>query len=198
MVRVIFQVHDIMQRTGSIKFGGFTLTSGEKSPIYFDLNRMISFPREFDIITDILARKVKETNPDKIAGASTSGIPFATAISLKTNIPMICVKRKPDIYGTRSQIIGEIIRGEKILLIDDVITDGVDKLDYIKGIQNVGGIVEHVIVLVDHEKGGKEKLQGEKVNLLSLITAKEILYQLYRVKRIDGDTFDEVIDFLRR
>lgn len=196
-MRKIFQIYDIIDKTGSIKFGGFTLLSGEKSPLYFDLKRIISYPREFDIITDILSKKVKEMNPDKIAGASTAGIPFATAISLKTNIPMIYVRRQPKAYGTRSQIEGVIRKNENILLIDDVATDGDSELDFVRGIKNAGAKIKTLLVLIDHEQGAKEKLRRENINLICLITARDIINQLYRIKRIDGDTFDEVINYLR-
>ena len=82
-----------------VKFGEFTLTSGMKTPIYVDLRVLPSYPEQMEIVTKELAKLVKKLKPDVVAGAETAGIPLSTAISLKTKIPMIYVRKRPKNYG---------------------------------------------------------------------------------------------------
>src|SRR3989338_3650984 len=103
-----------------VKFGDFTLASGITSPIYVNLRVVPSYPESFAAVIEELSKVVKKIKPDVVAGAETAGIPFAAAISLKTKIPMIYVRKRPKGYGMNQLIEGELEKGKKVVLVDDM------------------------------------------------------------------------------
>src|SRR3989344_1633157 len=103
-----------------VKFGKFALASGLISPIYVDLRILPSYPESMGAVTEELVKAVKKLKPEVIAGAETAGIPLATAISLKTKIPMIYVRKRPKSYGTQEMIEGILKKDAKTVLVDDM------------------------------------------------------------------------------
>ncbi len=169
--------------------GNKKFPDGWTTPIYFDVRYILSSPRNFDMLTDLLAEKVREINPDKIAGAFTGGIPLATAVSLKTNIPMIFVRRElPE--KLKSQIEGYLKPGETVLLIDDITRSGESKIGFIKGIRTAGGKITDSLVVVDYGAGGRELLKKEGVALTALATVKDILSHMKKSRKMDESEYN--------
>lgn len=181
-----------------VKFGEFTLVSGIKTPVYFDLRVLPSYPDCMEIVTDELSKLVKKLGIDIIAGAETAGIPLSTAISLKTKIPMIYVRKRPKNYGTMDMIEGILEKNKKVVLIDDMMTNGLSKIRFIDGIKQSGGIVEDVIIILDREQGGTETLSKIGVKLHSLITLKELLNYMKVKDIIDKNKYDEIMSYLKQ
>lgn len=164
--------------------GSKNFPQGWTTPIYFDVRHILSSPRNFDVLTDLLSEKVREINPDKIAGAFTGGIPLATAVSLKTNIPMIFVRKElPE--KMKSQIEGYLKAGETVLLIDDITRSGKSKIGFINGIRTAGGKITDSLVVVDYGAGGRELLKKEGVSLTSLATVKDILLHMKKSRKMN-------------
>ncbi len=181
-----------------VKFGDFTLASGIKSPIYVNLRVVPSYPESFDAVIEELSKAVKKIKPDVVAGAETAGIPLAAAICLKTKIPMIYVRKRPKGYGMDQLIEGELKKGQKVVLVDDMATNAFSKLKFVEGIKQAGGIVEDVIIVLDREQGGADALAKEKVKLHSLITLKELLNYMKNNNLIDNNRYNEIFDYLER
>jgi orotate phosphoribosyltransferase len=179
-----------------VKFGEFTLTSGNISPIYVNLRVLPSYPDSMAIVTEELVKAVKKLKPEVIAGAETAGIPLATAISIKTKIPMIYVRKRPKSYGTNEQIEGVLKKDAKVILVDDMATNAFSKIKFIDGIKYSGGIVEDVLIVLDREQGGVEALAKEKVKLHSLITLKELLNYMKENNILDESKYNEIRDYL--
>ncbi len=186
-------IHEVLYAADAIVLeGSRRFPPGWSTPIYFDVRDILSSPRNFDILTDLLSEKVREINPDKIAGAFTGGIPLATAVSLKTNIPMIFVRNELK-EKVRSQIEGQLRQGEKVLLIDDIVRSGKSKLGFINGIKNAGGAVSNILVVVDYGIGGKDVLKKEGVTLWSLATVKEILTHMKKSRKMSEDKYSSLL-----
>ena len=147
----------------------------------------------------MLVEAVKEVvQPDVVAGAETAGIPLSTAISLKTKIPMIYVRKRPKSYGRKEQIEGVLKKDDKVILIDDMATNAFSKLTFIEGIKNSGGVVQDVLIVLDREQGGVENLAKENVKLHSLITLKELLDYMKDNSLIEEEKYNEVLDYLEK
>ena len=179
-----------------VKFGEFTLTSGNISPIYVDLRVIPSYPDSMATVTEELVNVVKKLKPDVVAGAETAGIPLATAISIKTKIPMIYVRKRPKSYGTNEQIEGVLKKDAKVILVDDMATNAFSKIKFIEGIKYSEGIVEDVLIILDREQGGVEALAKENVKLHSLITLKELLNYMKDNNIMDESKYNEIMDYL--
>lgn len=181
-----------------VRFGEFTLASGLKTPIYVNLRVLPSYPETMKIIADELSKLVKKLKPDVIAGAETAGIPLSTAISLKTGIPMIYVRKSSKTYGTMDLVEGVLEKGKKVVLVDDMATNAYSKLKFVEGIKHAGGIIEDVVIVLDREQGGVEALGKEHIKLHSLITLKELLNYMKENNMIDNAKLNEILIYLKQ
>ncbi|WP_407124050.1 orotate phosphoribosyltransferase [Weissella paramesenteroides] len=131
----------------------FTWASGIKSPIYTDNRKTISFPDARRIIIDGLAALIKEqySNVEVIGGVATAGIPHAAWVAEKLDLPMIYVRSKPKDHGTGKQIEGVLAAGQKVVLIDDLISTGGSVLGAVKATQAAGGEVLGVAAIFSYE-----------------------------------------------
>ena len=173
-----------------MKFGLFTLASNRTSPVYIDIRILPSTPASFDTIVDALVVKVKELGADVVAGCETAGIPVAAAIAIKAQIPMVYVRKRPKGYGTNSMIEGVLSKGQKVVLIDDMITNGKSKLGFVEGVRKEGAIVSDCLVILDREQGGTETLKEAGLQLHSLITLNELLEFLKESGGVDEDNYN--------
>lgn len=131
----------------------FTWASGIKSPIYTDNRKTISFPDARRIIIDGLAALIKEQYPnvEVIGGVATAGIPHAAWVAEKLDLPMIYVRSKPKDHGTGKQIEGVLAAGQKVVLIDDLISTGGSVLGAVKATKAAGGEVLGVAAIFSYE-----------------------------------------------
>lgn len=180
-----------------VKFGSFELVGGRESPIYIDLRVLPSYPKQFKIVTDELSALVKKLKVDIIAGAETAGIPLSTAISLKNNTPMVYVRRRPKGYGTDSMIEGVLEENKKVVLVDDLITNGGSKLRFVEGIKKAKGVVKDIAVILDRGQGGQEVLEKEGITLHSLITLRELLDYMREHSLIEKKVYLDILNYLK-
>ena len=129
----------------------FKFVSGILSPIYIDVRRLISFPEErkaiIDTAVDIVKNDIGLENIDVIAGGETAGIPLASWLADRLDMPMIYVRKKPKGYGKQRQTEGVLKPGQRVLLFEDMMSTGGSKLNFLDGIKNDGGVMEHCLVV---------------------------------------------------
>ena len=119
---------NILYKIDAIKFGVFQLSSGKASPYYIDLRVIPSFPDAFREICDFYAQYITDEiglkNFDRIAGIPLAGIPFASQIAYNLKKPFLYVRKDIKLHGRERRVEGILISGEKVLLIDDLVTTG--------------------------------------------------------------------------
>ena len=129
----------------------FTLTSGRKSPLYVDCRRLIAFPQAraslMDMGVELLGQRLGYDIFDCVAGGETAGIPFAAFLAERMHLPMAYIRKKPKGFGRNARIEGNIQSGEKVLLVEDLATDGGSKLSFIDALRDAGAWVEHCFVI---------------------------------------------------
>ncbi len=163
---------------GAIKFGDFTLKSGNKSTIYLDLRQIISYPEVLRAVAETIWQQVSGYPIDVICGVPYTALPIATCIALKQNLPMVMRRKEPKNYGTKQLIEGAYRTGQHCLIIEDIITTGSSILETAEDIEVAGLKVKHIGVLINREQGGQENLQKHQYNLHAAFTLKEVLNTL--------------------
>lgn len=174
----------ILLETRSVHFSPdkpFTFTSGRKSPVYIDCRRLISFPRAraklMDLGTEMIQRRIGFESLDAIAGGETAGIPFAAWISERLSLPMLYVRKKPKGFGRMAQIEGEFQEGARVLLVEDLASEGTSKLNFVQAIRAAGGVIAHSFVIFHYGifPSSIDSLKAEGVALHALATWHDVL-----------------------
>ncbi len=179
----------------------FRLTSGKKSPVYCDCRRIISFPKERKKLIDygikLIKEKINLKKINSIAGGETAGIPFASLISENLNLPMIYIRKEKKKFGRNSQIEGVIKNKENIILVEDLMTDGGSKLNFLEAIEKVGANIKAIFVIFNYGiVGDYFKFKKKKINVIYLTDWKFILEAALRKKILDNTEIKSIEKFL--
>lgn len=149
----------------------FTWASGLKSPIYCDNRITMSYPKVRTAIAEGLAQQIKEVYPDVevIAGTATAGIPHAAWVAQILNLPMVYIRGKAKEHGKGNQIEGRITEGQKMVIIEDLISTGGSVLEAAEAATREGATVLGVAAIFTYElPKGVENFVAKKVKLLTL------------------------------
>lgn len=147
VARMLFEVD-------AVRFMGekpFIFTSGWASPVYIDCRRLISFPRVrgtlMDLGASLICREAGFERFDAVAGGETAGIPFAAWMADRLQLPMQYVRKKPKGFGRNAQIEGHVAEGQRVLLVEDLASDGRSKVVFTDALRTAGCTVDHVFVI---------------------------------------------------
>ncbi|MCC5985506.1 MAG: orotate phosphoribosyltransferase [Rhodobacteraceae bacterium] len=180
----------------------FTLASGLKAPTYIDCRKLISHPRIRAALMDFLTARVLEDAGfeafDNIAGGETAGIPFAALVAERLGLPMTYVRKKPKGYGRNARIEGEMTPGQRVLLVEDLTTDGGSKLGFVDAIRETGAVCAHTAVIFYYGifAQTEPRLTEHGVRLHWLCTWADVLAEARRGGDFDAETLDAVARFL--
>ncbi len=187
----------ILMKIGALKFGVFTLTSGKTSPYYIDLRIVPSFPEAFRRVCDFYVRLITEDlgvfNFERIAGIPTAGIPFAALIAYHLKKSLIYIRPRARLHGRERRVEGMILPGDRVLLIDDLITTGRSLSKVAESIRAEGGVVTDAVVLLDREEGGKERLAKDNITLHYLLEVGEAAEKLYEIGAVTEEQLKTVL-----
>ncbi|MEM8538834.1 MAG: orotate phosphoribosyltransferase, partial [Pseudomonadota bacterium] len=169
---------------GAIDFNAekpFTHASGKQAPTYVDCRKLISYPRIRATLMDFLAvtvmREAGSEAFDNIAGGETAGIPFSAMVAERLALPMTYVRKKPKGYGRNARIEGVMKEGERVLLVEDLTTDGGSKLSFVDAIRETGAVCNATAVVFFYGifDGVEKTLSDHGVQLISLCTWWDVL-----------------------
>ncbi len=153
--------------SGAIKKGEFILSSGKKSNIYIDIKQAVTYPEILNEIAEKMAKKLENMVFDRIACIELGGVPIAVALSLKTSKPLVIFRKSKKEYGVQDDRIGKLEDGDRVVVVEDVITTGKSAKSVVERVENSGGKVVAVIAVVDREESD--------IKPLSLLKLSEIL-----------------------
>jgi orotate phosphoribosyltransferase len=166
----------------------FTWSSGLKSPIYCDNRLTISFPKVRNMIAVGIAENIKNHFPDveMIAGTATAGIPHAAWVSDRLDLPMCYVRSKPKAHGKGSQIEGKVSAGQKVVVVEDLISTGGSCISAVKALREEGCEVLGVAAIFTYElQSGIDKLAEEDIKAVSLSDYSALLEAAHENNYID-------------
>lgn len=180
----------------------FTYASGLKGPTYIDCRKLISHPRIRGALMDFMAATVCRDAGfeafDNIAGGETAGIPFAALVAERLGLPMTYVRKKPKGYGRNARIEGEMREGQRVLLVEDLTTDGGSKLSFVDAIRETGASCAHTAVIFYYGifPETTQRLANHGVTLHHLCTWWDVLAEAKAQGAFDQATLSEVEAFL--
>ena len=178
----------------------FKLTSGRLSPVYVDCRKIISHLKErrsiINMGSKLIKKKINLKNIDYIAGGETAGIPYASWISEKLNKPMIYIRKKPKGFGKLSQIEGEIKNKSRVLLIEDLSTDGKSKINFCNAIKKAGGKIKDIFVIFNYDVYPDTILKQNKLILHFLTNWKFVIKHLKKKKNFKNEEILAIEKFL--
>ena len=181
----------------------FILASGKPSPTYIDCRKLISYPRIRSTLMDFLTVTVMRNAGfeafDNVAGGETAGIPFGALVAERMALPMTYVRKKPKGYGRNSRIEGVMTEGQRVLLVEDLTTDGGSKISFVDAIRETGATCAHTAVIFYYGIFPQtEKILGDHgVTLYHLCTWWDVLAEAREQGTFDSATLREVEAFLK-
>ena len=180
----------------------FTLASGLPSPTYIDCRRVIGFPRLRSMLMDFMTATVLRDAGfeafDVIAGGETAGIPFAALVAERLALPMAYIRKKPTGYGRNARIEGPMAEGQRVLLVEDLTTDGGSKLSFVDAIRETGATCAHTAVIFSYGifPDTQAKLAAHGLRLHALCTWWDVLSAARDSGAFDATILTEVEAFL--
>lgn len=192
----------ILKKINALEFGTFKLSSGRVTPYYVDLRLIPSFPDAFHRICEFCGtfiRKELETESfDRIAGIPIAGIPFASLLAYQLNKPFVYVRQGVRLHGRERRVEGVLISGDRVLLVDDLITTGLSLKRAATAIRSEGGVVADAFVLLDREEGGSRRLAQNQVEVHHLFNVSEIAKRLHEMDTIAEDELEVVLKQIKK
>ncbi len=191
------ELAEILFKTRAIAFGEFTLTSGIKSPVYVDLRRLPSYPREFRRVVSMLSSILEEFKDrvNCIVGVATAGIVWGSVLAYLHSRPFAYFRGKRKEHGTGRLVEGEVASCNAVI-VDDVATTGSSLAAAVEAVRSEKGNPIAALVIVDREQGAREKLRELGVELRAVATLREVLRAAARMGLASAEDVNRVLTLL--
>jgi len=196
------EICQILKKTAAFEFGVFKLSSGRITPYYVDLRVIPSFPNAFrkvsEIYVEAIRRKIGDEKFDRVSGIPLAGMAFAVLVAYRLNKPFIYVRQTRRLRGRERKVEGVLMPGDRVLLIDDLVTTGLSLERTASTIKSEGGVVTDAFVLLDREEGGKERLARNGITLHSVLKITNVAKRLFEMNAIEENELEIILNQVRK
>jgi len=193
---------NILFKIDALKFGVFKLTSGKASPYYIDLRVIPSFPDAFREICEsygqYISSEIGVKSFNRIAAIPLAGIPFASQIAYNLKKPFLYVRKGIRLHGRERRVEGILVSGDRVLLIDDLLTTGLTLKKAANAVRAEGGVVTEAVVFLDREEGGLQLLEQNGIKLHALLKMSEVANILYEMGAIDEESLKTILKQVKK
>lgn len=190
------EIAESLLQAGCIQFGAFTLKSGQQSPMYIDLRRLVGYPRLLTQVAQAYIQLLRNLTFDAMAALPYAALPIASAISLLSGWSLIYPRKEVKEYGTKAQIEGVFKPGDVVVVIDDLISTGGSKVEGIERLINAGLLVKDIVVLIDRSPDGGAMLVRKGFRLHAVVTLPQLLDHYQDIGAVDVDLIQAARQFL--
>ena len=184
-------------RTQCFQLGEFILKSGIKSPFYVDLRRVASEPKVLRLAGKAYAQLMRDLDFDRVAAIPVAALPLGSAASLETGTPLIYPRIPPKAHGTGNTIEGEWKAGERVVLLDDLITTGKSKQEAVEVLRGEGLVVADLVVLLERGAAGRRDMEATGINLHAFVQIEEFFAVARDLGLIDNAKEAELLAFAK-
>lgn len=196
------EVASILYDVGAVIFRPkqpFKYDSGILSPVYTDNRLLISHPKQREKVVDFLVEKVKQIGiPDVIAGTATAGIPHAAFIAQRLKIPMVYVRAEPKSHGRGNQVEGVVRRGQKAIVVEDLISTAGSSVRVIEALRKLGAkVTDEIAIFTYHLKESEENLKEAKVKLHTLTDLEHSAHAAVKKGFLKTEQVQMVLDWAK-
>ena len=195
----------ILIKIGAINFSlqsPFKLSSGFLSPSYIDCRKIIAYPLAFKSITDMMIDVIKfdmaSQTPSYIIGGETAGIPFAAVIAQKMGLPLSYVRKQPKDHGKNKLIEGEILKGKNSLLVEDLMTDGKSKINFVNNIRAHDIYCDLSLVVFKYNifNDAARDLKRNNIDVHHLTDWEDVYNEMCNMNKFEANILSEIKRFL--
>jgi len=192
------KISKLLLECDAIKFGEFTGSSGRILPYYVDLRLIPSYPEIFHEIVDAYVELIEKDNIefDRIAGVPIGALPFASAVAYKMKKPLLILRKEPKGHGRGKQIEGVLNKGEKVILIEDLVTTGGSVIKTKKVLEDCGAVVSDVFVILDRLEGGNENLKNSGLVLHAVTDTMNVISELKKENLISIENYNKISGYI--
>lgn len=174
----------------------YKYASGILSPVYTDCRKLISFPSERKQIRDLYIQAIKDSGVefDVVGGTATAGIPHAAWVAEKLNMPMIYIRGKVKDHGKGNQIEGNLEKGQRVIIIEDLISTGESSVESAIAVKNAGGKVSGVFAIATYSmKKSEENYKTNKLKHYCITSLSDILDMAVEMNKIKIEEKEQVL-----
>jgi orotate phosphoribosyltransferase len=193
---------NILFKIDAVKFGVFKLSSGKKSPYYVDLRVIPSFPDAFREICDFYAQyitsQIGPKNFNRIAGVPVTGIIFASQVAYNLKKPFLYMRQGVKLQGRERRVEGVLVSGDRVLLVDDLVTTGLTLTKAAEAVRAEGGVVTDAVVFLDREEGGASQLEKNGIKLYPMLKISEVANALYELGALDQESLKTILKQIKK
>lgn len=203
MDKIAEEIGRALYHSGCIKFGSFKIKSGALSPYYIDMASLLASPKDFCTVAEAAADKIKAImlidRVDKLASIELKGALIAPSVACLLSLPCVIIRKENKAYGVTGRIVGaDVANSDSILFLDDVISEGLSKIEGVKPLQELGANVKHLLVIVNREQSGKETLERLGFQVHALVKVSEIVEFLSKSGSISKAQADAVLNYINK
>lgn len=178
----------------------FRYASGILSPVYTDCRVLMAYPQRRREIRDLYIDTIKKSGVtfEVVAGTATAGIPHAAWIADKLNLPLVYVRGKAKDHGKENLMEGIIKKGQRAIVIEDLVSTGESAINSVNAVREAGGQVEYVFSIITYGmKQAEENFKTHNLKLVSLTNFQDVLKQAQKMGYINKEEISAILDWTK-